>query len=214
MLDQILANIPNKVDRAYDMRHALLYMAFPDIYEPCISTQDKQRIVEYYKDRLGESLPKDTDQALLAIRKSLLSEHDDPGQPIDFYQAPYAEWRTKPAGSELVGPMVKVTQKGEIKDAGPSVEYKTVQETDSDLDAALMALAHTRNVILHGPPGTGKTFIARQAAEAIVRPQTEIALAAPARAQQLIEGLTFYDVLALSMYLSGPRRGLHSSRIG
>lgn len=45
-LDLILDGIPNKTDRAYDMRHAILYMAFPDFYERMISTRDKERLID------------------------------------------------------------------------------------------------------------------------------------------------------------------------
>jgi ATP-dependent 26S proteasome regulatory subunit len=58
-------------------------------------------------------------------------------------------------------------------------------------------------VILYGPPGTGKTYIAKKVAEKLVEPQTDRALSEPALIQRVIEGLTLYQVLALSMYLSG-----------
>jgi 5-methylcytosine-specific restriction protein B len=61
-------------------------------------------------------------------------------------------------------------------------------------------------VILYGPPGTGKTFIARQVVEAMVDPQLRQAPSEAVNLQHAIEGLPFYDVLALSMYLEGSRK--------
>ncbi len=67
-LDAILEGITDKPDRASDMRHALLYMAFPEDYERSISTRDKVRIVEHY----GEDVPDlaaDVDQGLKQVRE-------------------------------------------------------------------------------------------------------------------------------------------------
>ncbi len=92
-MDMVLENIEVKGDRAYDMRHALLYMAFPDYYERIISSRDKQWIVNTYRDQVKEPLPADPDDAILLIRGDLSEKYDRRDRKFDFYQDLKNEWR-------------------------------------------------------------------------------------------------------------------------
>ena len=94
-LDMILDNIPNRVDRAYDMRHAMLYMAFPDYYERIISTRDKQRIIETYRGRVTKPMPSDIDESIRIIRNVLSKQYDKADRPFDFYRELKNEWKPK-----------------------------------------------------------------------------------------------------------------------
>lgn len=96
-LDMILDNIPKGIDRAYDMRHAMLYMAFPDLYERIISTRDKQEIAKTYRDRIQGPIPADLDECIRKIREVLSKQYDKPGHPFDFYDDLKAEWRGQKA---------------------------------------------------------------------------------------------------------------------
>jgi hypothetical protein len=95
VLDMVLETIPVKLDRAYDMRHAMLYMGFPDNYERIISTGDKQRLVKTYVDSAEGDVPTDLDDKILKIRNSLSSKYDKPDRSFDFYQDMKDEWRSK-----------------------------------------------------------------------------------------------------------------------
>jgi hypothetical protein len=86
LLDEILYSIPKGSHRAYDMRHAMLYLAFPDLYEGIISTRDKKKILDTYGQRVEGPLPSDIDQAILKVRQTLSKEYDTPDRPFDFYQ--------------------------------------------------------------------------------------------------------------------------------
>ena len=55
LLDGILDAIPLKIDRANDMRNAMLYLAFPDDYEPILSNRDKDAILLHYGGQVGDS---------------------------------------------------------------------------------------------------------------------------------------------------------------
>jgi MoxR-like ATPase len=204
ILDEILEGIPSKNDRAYDMRHAMLYMAFPDHYERIISTRDKQRIVEAYRERLGGLVPTDMDEAIRSIREALSKEYDKPDRPFDFYWDLKAQWRPKSETSmddEHISTKTEVIREGKTHFV---VEPGILE--DEDVSAVLTVLSRTHNAILYGPPGTGKTYIAKKAAEAFVEPQTRQPLSEPALIQRAIEGLTSYEVLALSVYLSGSQK--------
>jgi biotin operon repressor/DNA polymerase III delta prime subunit len=185
-LDKCLEIIDSKNDRAYDMRHAMLYMAFPDYYERIISTRDKEWIVATYRDRIDGPAPGDLDETIRRIREALSEEHDKPGRPFDFYRDLKHEWRPGTA------PPV---DDGEL----PS----PVATESEDVSIILAVLGRTRNLILYGPPGTGKTYIADKVAKALVEDQTEEPLPESALNQRAIEGLTAYEVIALSMFTSG-----------
>lgn len=131
-LDMIIENIPSRTDRAYDMRHAMLYMAFPDWYERIISTRDKQRILAAYRHRIPEPVPSDLDESIRKIREVLSKEHDKPERLFDFYEDLKSEWRPK------IG-----TPKGAVTistDSGPV----TVPESDEPVEKSIEITEHTQ----------------------------------------------------------------------
>jgi len=142
LLDEILDSIPNKMERAYDMRHAILYLMFPDKYERIISTSDKQKIAEYYRKYV--STPTDgLDQQILQIREKLIKSHPQ-GHLLDFYDHLKHEWKDR-----------KVN---------PPPDNEILQQ-------AARLLLQFKNLILAGPPGTGKTYWADRIAEYMVTVQ-------------------------------------------
>lgn len=162
LLDDILETIPLKLDQANDMRSAILYMAFPDDYEPVLSRQEKEAIVRHYG--FGKAASTDLDAALRQVRHALTPRFADLPRPFDFYQDLREEWRThvnlEHALIEQNPPAHHVEEH--------AADYQTA---DVDLERVLAALGMTRNVILTGPPGTGKTYLARRAAEHLVMGQ-------------------------------------------
>ena len=95
-LDMVIESIPNKIDRAYDIRHAVLYMAFPEYYERIISTNDKERILDTFRSQISGPVPSDLDEALYSVRKSLSSQYDKPNCPFDYYSEPKLKEKWKP----------------------------------------------------------------------------------------------------------------------
>jgi len=93
ILDSCLQGIEAKNDRAWDMRHALLYMAYPNNYERMISSRDKNRVFERYRDLIDESKTTDLDERVLAIRKALSEKYDKGDVLFDFYEDLKSEWR-------------------------------------------------------------------------------------------------------------------------
>ena len=173
-----------------DMRHALLHLAFPEQYERIISTRDKELIAQTYQDRVTGEASEDLDLALRQIRESMETQYKTGDETIfDFYDNLKSEWR--PAK--------------EASDDTPA-DRPEAPHRDKDTASVQEIFKHTRNVILYGPPGTGKTYIAQKVAEAMIAPQLHQAPSEAIHLQHAIEGLTFYDVLALSMYTSGSRK--------
>ena len=127
-MDMVLENIEVRSDRAYDMRHALLYMAFPDHYERIISTRDKHWIVDTYRNAVNEPLPADLDDAILQIRDELCKKYDKPDRKFDFYTDLKDEWRP---GRSIPAETITVdTEKGVL--TIPTAETEPAAPTDTD----------------------------------------------------------------------------------
>jgi 5-methylcytosine-specific restriction protein B len=187
ILDEILDGIPLKGDRAYDLRHAILYLMFPDQYERIISTGHKEKIVEQYIGLVPT--PKiDLDARLFQIRQVLASTLPQ-GQNFDFYRDLKPEWYPNEAG-----------------DLSLPEKEKTPEEPQLNImlvDTALRLLNRYKNLILYGPPGTGKTYWAKKIADQAVATQLKQTQSRAAFLQTIIEDMTLYDILALGMYKTG-----------
>ncbi len=200
VLDTVLESLPNRLDRAADMRHALLHMLFSDRYERIISTGDKDAIIRTFGPRVSESLPPDRDTALVAIRQALAPEY---GAQFDYYDE-----TIKPLWRGVVQPSQPLPLRPEPAETSGQAAPVAAREPEplgsSEVAEVLNVLAYTRNVVLYGPPGTGKTYLAGRVARALVEPQLRQAVPEASRLQRAIEELPFYDVLALALY---PGRG-------
>lgn len=172
VLDEILAGIPLRLDRANDMRNAILYMAFPDSYEPILSNRDKDAILAHYRAAAQGGPPPgvektDRDAALHRVRESLAGRFGGRERPFDFYLDLRQEWRPAQAGLEkAIAAQLRETQT--LRERRPG-DWRPAQVAgDPDEDRILAALRLTRNVILYGPPGTGKTYLAQRVAQRLV----------------------------------------------
>ncbi len=129
LCDYVLGCIPNRMDRAYDMRHAVLYMAFPEYYERIISTRHKEQIVKTFSSKVNEKLPSDYDEAIQKIRGSLSSQYDTSDDKFDFYQKDIQSiWKT-----QQVIPIesIAVTRDGEIVTVPDSEEPEEEKSRES-----------------------------------------------------------------------------------
>ena len=85
-----------KDGRRRQFRHALLFLLFPDVFEPILSIRHKKSIVKAFADETGKSLDIDRmslidlDRALAAVKGRLRDKHR--GQGIHFfYESPIRE---------------------------------------------------------------------------------------------------------------------------
>lgn len=113
-------------------RHAMLFLLFPDDFEPIVSSQNKVTIVEtlHEGDLPDVSSALALDRALGAIRQRLEEQH--PG--FHFYLSPVRELWQPPENPDY----------GEKGEATASVASRRGHGS--------------LNTILYGPPGTGKTY--------------------------------------------------------
>ena len=153
-------------------RHAVLYVLFPDQFEPIVSGKHKSDIVKKLHQGNGPDLSDRiaVDQALLAIRQRLETEYPD--EEVHFYRSPIKELWQESAPAE---PPSKAKRVREKKPAVyPTVTYLPTHAhqdlflPSTHFDRLLTSIKSRKNLILQGPPGTGKTFIARRIAWCLI----------------------------------------------
>lgn len=93
LLNSLLAAIPNRIDQAWDMRNALLYMIFPEHYEPILSNADKRAIVSAYHSLLGQAQLGNDDEVIERIRTALSPRFTADELPFSFYGSLKDEWK-------------------------------------------------------------------------------------------------------------------------
>jgi 5-methylcytosine-specific restriction protein B len=78
------------VGQAYSQRNALLHLVFPATFEPTLSRDHKEAIVQAFAERVDVPTD-DVDRNLLAIHRSLEAEL---GSPVNFYREPLrSQWQ-------------------------------------------------------------------------------------------------------------------------
>lgn len=166
--------------------HALRYLLFPDHFECILSQDNKKKILRSFAAQFEEDWDvrrmdwAEIDQALLSIRNRL--EHDHPNKEVSFYRSPWQEiWRT--STRPPTRPPENAAVEEEVESYAESPEPYGVDDALKDLfmeerqfRRIVDSLGEAKNAILQGPPGVGKTFVARRIAWCLMQCKDESAL--------------------------------------
>ncbi|OFV75127.1 McrB family protein [Rhodococcus erythropolis] len=140
-LEDFVREAPSQNQR--EMMHILLHLLHPDSFERIASGTHKREIADAFSQLLDGEVPDDwsTDRKLLAIRTALEDDFLVGGNidgSIDFYHPPLQGVWQSRTGGE-----------GEGTSDIESLEWK-------------------KQLILYGPPGTSKTFTARELSKTLI----------------------------------------------
>jgi len=157
-------------------RHMLRYVAFPDRVERIASNNDRLVILEQFgiapKKQARKWSDREVDDALFKLRTKCQAEY--PGEILDFYEPPLkTKWRPEEElkSVEPIETPVTAAQLGQPEPFTKADALAGLFMSPDELDTILARLKRKKALILQGPPGVGKTFIARRLAFALMGKQ-------------------------------------------
>jgi len=143
-------------------RLSLMYLVHPDTFADIVSGEAREAIRSEFIGEIGESTG-DLDRDILAITLALQQKL---GGPVNFYKSPLSDrWRGK-------SPVLPEPDDDPPRPHPHSGFHRATSQLSDRLHVGVEWLQETldllerrRQLIFFGPPGTGKTYIAKALAE-------------------------------------------------
>ena len=168
-----------------------LSLYFPDDFLPISNPTHLDNFLKYFNQIPKEGLHAKNRQ-LLEFLKSQNEFHS-----FDTVQMMYFLYHLLPQGEQ------------DIADVDIEVEAKTVTLSNSKTTQNLLKVSQTtKNIILYGSPGTGKTYTVSQFAKLFLSKQLQSPITPEQRKLDAIKGLTWHDAIALAIYANFQSKSL------
>lgn len=160
-----------------------LYLYFPDDFLPISNPTHLDRFLKYFNQIPKEGLHARNRQ-LLEFLKSQNEFHG-----FDTVQMMHFLYHLLPQREQ------------DIADVDIEVEDKTVTLLNLKTTQNLLNIAQTtKNIILYGSPGTGKTYLTNKFAQQLLRNQIKQNLSLSRKKINILKNLKWYEVVAIAMY--------------
>lgn len=180
------------------LRHMILFLLFPDSFERIFGGVDREKIVsrlgELYGRSVGRLKVMEIDSILHSIRTRYEEEYST--NELDFYDPPLRNlWSTDvtlppqpPAPDPLSS--LPINAGYVLSDA-----LNEVFIPQDRLEEMVRRLRYKKNIILQGPPGVGKTFVAKRLAYLLMQEQ----------AKERVVMVQFHQAYAYEDFIQGYR---------
>jgi nucleoside-triphosphatase THEP1 len=170
--------------------YSFLYTIFPTFFGPIVALRHRRAILERWREELQQVPAEDLDQDLHNV---VIALQERKGGPVDFYvPETRSEWDVNSPRQKSVGDTKMQAPEEENAAAAPraasgdtstDVQYPELTNLtqvgtedlsnkllllDTWIRSVLRSLQNRRQIILCGPPGTGKTYAAGKLSELIV----------------------------------------------
>ncbi|MGK7944506.1 MAG: AAA family ATPase [Microcystaceae cyanobacterium] len=183
-LDKIASKHPN----SNVVRAKILYLYFPDQFLPVASSEHLFIFLKIFDVDSNKGFHSQNRQLLNFFRnQSEFSNYDTRQMSIFIYNC------FDPINNS----------KDESLSEDKEVKVMTENEYLSDYINKITKIANqTRNIILSGVPGTGKTYLAQQFAETFLAEQVTIPLSAEENRKELLKQIKWHDMIAMIFYIN------------
>ena len=162
-----------------------LSLYFPDDFLPISNPTHLDNFLKYFNQIPKEGLHARNRQ-LLEFLKSQNEFHG-----FDTVQMMYFLYHLLPQGEQ------------DISDVDIEVEDKTVTLLNLKTAQNLLKISQTtKNIILYGSPGTGKTYTVSQFAKLFLSKQLQSPITPEQRRQDSVKDLTWHEAIAFAMYVN------------
>ncbi|MGD6961520.1 AAA family ATPase [Fictibacillus phosphorivorans] len=171
-LKRVAEDIRKHIGKRVQMQHILLHLLIPEKFERIASWGHKDRIALAYSNLITDNTITDTDEKLYVIREKL--QKDYPNEDIDFYKTSKIEgkWRNKEKKKVIKGDYEKnpIAPQIDSEKNIPGINFEVepfedglvFENLDVLLDQVITAIRNGKHIILTGPPGTGKSKLAKK----------------------------------------------------
>lgn len=176
LLRSLVMNSPGHREPA--QRQALLYLFQPRYYLPIVSSQHRSLLRDGLSKYLPDGPSDDLDADLRLIVDAIEAEA---GGPVDVYDETWRpQWLSKPAPPTPAPPLTTAAVGGDTSEARPYSVADIIAErcfhSKERLNTILKHWQDNQNLVLQGAPGTGKTWLAKRLAQALIGSQAPHAI--------------------------------------